>query len=74
MMIREVKCFWVVEKVHSTIFSCCFHATLYISFCLAQSGQMMSSPSVINPLPTNDALHDPQLKQLLCQWLKQIIT
>lgn len=41
---------------------------VYISFCLAQSGQMMSSPSVMKPRPTSDVLQDAQMKQSLCQW------
>jgi hypothetical protein len=39
-----------------------------MSFCLAHSGQMMSSASVMNPLPTKDVLHEAQMKQSLCQW------
>ena len=39
-----------------------------ISFFLAHSGQMMSSASVINPLPTRDPRQDEQTKQSLCQW------
>jgi len=39
-----------------------------ISFFLAHSGQMMSSPSVMNPLPTMLLLQEEQMKQSLCQW------
>lgn len=39
-----------------------------MSFCLAHSGQMMSGPSVMKPLPTSDVLHCAQMKQSLCQW------
>lgn len=39
----------------------------YISLCLAHSGQMMSSSSVMNPRPTNEVLHCAQMKQSLCQ-------
>lgn len=41
---------------------------IYINFCLAQSGQMMSSASVMKPRPTKDVLHIAQMKQSLCQW------
>ena len=40
-----------------------------MSFFLAHSGQMMSSPSVMNPLPTMLALQLEQMKQSLCQCL-----
>ena len=39
-----------------------------MSFFLAHSGQMMSSASVMKPLPTNDPRQDEQTKQSLCQW------
>ena len=39
-----------------------------ISFFLAHSGQIMSSPSVINPFPTMLVLQLEQMKQSLCQW------
>lgn len=42
---------------------------LYISFVLAHSGQMMSSPSVMKPRPTSEVWHIPQMKQSLCQCL-----
>lgn len=41
----------------------------YISFCLAHSGHMISSASVIKPLPTRDVLQRAQMKQSLCQCL-----
>jgi hypothetical protein len=34
---------------------------------LAHSGHMISSASVIKPLPTIDVLQEEQTKQLLCQ-------
>ena len=39
-----------------------------MSFFLAHSGQMMSSPSVMKPLPTIELLQLEQMKQSLCQW------
>jgi len=42
---------------------------LYISFILAHSGQMMSSPSVMKPRPTSEVLQPAQMKQSLCQCL-----
>jgi hypothetical protein len=39
-----------------------------ISLFLAQSGQRMSSPSVMKPFPTMDDLQAEQTKQSLCQW------
>ncbi len=39
-----------------------------MSFSFAQSGQMMSSPSVMNPFPAIDTLHRAQTKQWECQW------
>jgi hypothetical protein len=39
-----------------------------MSFCLAHSGQMMSSASVMKPLPTSEVLQEAQMKQSLCQW------
>lgn len=42
---------------------------VYMSFILAQSGQMMSSPSVMKPRPTNEVLQPAQMKQSLCQCL-----
>lgn len=49
----------------------CFNADMliYINFCFAQSGHRMSSPSVMNPLPTKEALQLTQMKQSLCQCL-----
>lgn len=44
-------------------------APLYISFVLAQSGQMMSSPSAMKPRPTSEVLQPAQMKQSLCQCL-----
>lgn len=41
---------------------------VYINFCLAHSGQMMSSASVMKPRPTSEVLHEAQMKQSLCQW------
>jgi len=41
---------------------------VYISFCLAQSGQRMSGPSVMKPRPTKLALQLAQTKQSWCQW------
>jgi len=41
---------------------------VYMSFCLAHSGQMMSSASVMKPLPTSEVLQAAQMKQSLCQW------
>lgn len=41
---------------------------IYISFCLAHSGQMMSVSSVMKPRPTSDVLQEAQVKQSLCQW------
>lgn len=41
---------------------------VYINFCLAHSGQMMSSASVMKPRPTREVLHEAQMKQSLCQW------
>jgi hypothetical protein len=38
-----------------------------MSFCLAQSGQIMSSASVIKPRPTSEVLQVPHVKQSLCQ-------
>lgn len=38
-----------------------------MSLFLAHSGQMMSSLSVMNPLPTMDTLHEEHTKQSLCQ-------
>ena len=38
-----------------------------MSFFLAHSGQMMSSPSVMKPLPTIELLQLEQMKQSLCQ-------
>ena len=38
-----------------------------ISFFLAHSGQMMSSPSVMKPFPTMLDLQEEQMKQSLCQ-------
>lgn len=38
-----------------------------INFFLAHSGHMISSASVIKPLPTIDVLQEEQTKQLLCQ-------
>ena len=38
-----------------------------MSLSLAHSGQMMSSPSVINPFPAMDCLHSAQMKQAECQ-------
>jgi len=53
---------------------CCSHSDpvlvvtgIYMSFALAQSGQIMSSPSVIKPRPTNDVLQLAHMKQSLCQ-------
>lgn len=43
--------------------------TVYISFCLAHSGQRISGPSVMKPLPTRELLHMAQMKQSLCQFL-----
>uniref|UniRef100_A0A2M3ZMS3 Putative secreted peptide n=1 Tax=Anopheles braziliensis TaxID=58242 RepID=A0A2M3ZMS3_9DIPT len=43
-------------------------AALYISFCLAHSGQMTSCSSVMKPRPTSDVLQMAQMKQSLCQW------
>lgn len=48
---------------------CCFQNDVYMSFILAQSGQMMSSPSVMKPRPTNEVLQPAQMKQSLCQCL-----
>ena len=38
-----------------------------MSFFLAHSGHMISSASVINPLPTKDPRQEEQTKQSLCQ-------
>ena len=38
-----------------------------INFFFAHSGQMMSSASVINPLPTKDPRQEEHTKQSLCQ-------
>ena len=47
----------------------CYCSTVSaISFFLAHSGQMMSSPSVMKPLPTMLLLQLEQMKQSLCQW------
>lgn len=43
--------------------------TIYESFCLAHSGQMMSGPSVMKPRPTSEVLQQAQMKQSLCQCL-----
>jgi len=40
-----------------------------MSFILAHSGQMMSSPSVMKPRPTSEVLQPAQMKQSLCQCL-----
>lgn len=40
-----------------------------MSFCLAHSGQIMSSASVIKPLPTRLVRQEAQKKQSLCQCL-----
>lgn len=42
---------------------------VYISFCLAHSGQMISSWSVMKPLPTRLVRQFAQKKQSLCQCL-----
>lgn len=39
-----------------------------INRALAQSGQRISAPSVMNPLPTSVVEHWAQMKQSLCQW------
>ena len=39
-----------------------------INFFFAHSGQIISSESVMKPLPTNDPLQEEQTKQSLCQW------
>ena len=39
----------------------------HISRCLAHSGQRMSEPSVMKPLPTRELPHVAQMKQSLCQ-------
>ena len=39
-----------------------------MSFFLAQSGQMMSSLSVMKPFPTMEILQEEHTKQSLCQW------
>jgi len=44
-------------------------ARIYMSFILAHSGQMMSSPSVMKPRPTSEVLQPAQMKQSLCQCL-----
>ena len=54
-------------KVQSKVMIYCSTVSA-ISFFLAHSGQMMSSASVINPLPTRDPRQDEQTKQSLCQW------
>ena len=41
---------------------------IYMSFCLAHSGQMISVASVMKPRPTSDVLQLAQMKQSLCQW------
>ena len=38
-----------------------------MSFFFAHSGQIMSSPSVMKPLPTIELLQLEQMKQSLCQ-------
>lgn len=40
---------------------------IYMSFCLAHSGQMMSCASVMKPFPTRLVWHCAQMKQSLCQ-------
>lgn len=43
-------------------------APLYINFCLAHSGQIISGPSVMKPRPTRLVLQLAQTKQSWCQW------
>lgn len=66
----------LIESIHlflSVVVFCwyCMNVDLavYESFCLAHSGQMMSSPSVMKPRPTSDELQPAQMKQSLCQCL-----
>merc|ERR1719432_242140 len=58
-----------LERTRWMRLEACYCSTVSaISFFLAHSGQMMSSPSVMNPFPTMLDLQDEQMKQSLCQW------
>ncbi len=52
----------------SVFFVCYCSTASAISFFLAQSGQRMSSPSVMNPFPTMETRQEEQTKHSLCQW------
>lgn len=61
--------FLLVRFLFASMLFCTTEMNVYMSFILAQSGQMMSSPSVMKPRPTNEVLQPAQMKQSLCQCL-----
>ena len=71
--IRHVIKYWSYKHIEiryrKTIAELVFYCSTVsaISFFFAHSGHIISSASVINPLPTIEALHEEQTKQLLCQ-------
>lgn len=62
--------YWLLRRIVKFVFLFVWLqlAPLYINFCLAHSGQIISGPSVMKPRPTRLVLQLAQTKQSWCQW------
>ena len=74
ILLRNWKICALRRAKRTCVFCCCFllfccfaYAFVDMSLAFAHSGQRISAPSVMKPLPTSDAVHCAQIKQASCQ-------